>query len=171
MLFRPSFCANCGDKIERAEWHIWTSRRFCGVCETEFKGQDLIPRVLIIGSLILGLSAGGYMLSGKGGDSGAKQPRRLVDQPISAKMTAANLPTPTQQNVVSAPNPDVVRESNEDQKVANVKRSVSFAEPAYFCGAATKKGTPCTRRVKGNVRCYQHVGMPAMVSGDKLKAG
>lgn len=44
-------------------------------------------------------------------------------------------------------------------------------EAQYFCGAQTKKGTPCSRRVKGNVRCYQHQGMPAMLAGDKLKIG
>jgi hypothetical protein len=42
-------------------------------------------------------------------------------------------------------------------------------EPIYYCGAETKKGTPCSRRVKGNVRCYQHVGMPAMAAADKLR--
>jgi hypothetical protein len=37
-------------------------------------------------------------------------------------------------------------------------------EAAYYCGAATKKGTPCSRRVKRpGERCWQHQGMPSMV--------
>jgi hypothetical protein len=41
-------------------------------------------------------------------------------------------------------------------------------EKVYTCGARTKKGTPCSRRVHGPVRCWQHKGMPAMVSQEKL---
>jgi hypothetical protein len=38
----------------------------------------------------------------------------------------------------------------------------------YICGARTKKGTPCSRRVHGPVRCWQHKGMPAMLPQEKL---
>ncbi|HXS01984.1 MAG TPA: hypothetical protein VN724_15510, partial [Pyrinomonadaceae bacterium] len=31
-------------------------------------------------------------------------------------------------------------------------------EQTYQCGARTKKGTPCSRRVHGPVRCWQHKG-------------
>jgi hypothetical protein len=42
-------------------------------------------------------------------------------------------------------------------------------EAAYICGARTRKGTPCRRRVHAaGERCYQHKGMPAMVSLEKL---
>jgi hypothetical protein len=41
-------------------------------------------------------------------------------------------------------------------------------EPVYICGARTKKGTPCSRRVHGPVRCWQHKGMPAMLPPEKL---
>ncbi|HEX2639001.1 MAG TPA: hypothetical protein VHL50_00440, partial [Pyrinomonadaceae bacterium] len=36
-------------------------------------------------------------------------------------------------------------------------------QPVFTCGAMTKKGTACTRRVKiAGERCWQHKGMPAM---------
>ena len=44
----------------------------------------------------------------------------------------------------------------------------STAEQVYICGARTKKGTPCSRRVHGPVRCWQHKGMPAMLPLEKL---
>ena len=48
-----------------ADWGIFTSRRFCPVCETEFKGQDLIPRVIVgLGILTGALGVGSYMKSG-----------------------------------------------------------------------------------------------------------
>lgn len=41
-------------------------------------------------------------------------------------------------------------------------------EVVYICGARTKKGTPCSRRVHGPVRCWQHKGMRPMLPQDKL---
>jgi hypothetical protein len=39
----------------------------------------------------------------------------------------------------------------------------------YTCGARTKKGTPCSRRVHGPVRCWQHKGMSAMLPQERLR--
>jgi hypothetical protein len=41
-------------------------------------------------------------------------------------------------------------------------------EVVYICGARTKKGKPCSRRVHGPVRCWQHKGMPAMLTEEQL---
>src|SRR5690606_28069530 len=41
MFYKPKFCCQCGEKVERAEWRLWTSRRFCEFCGTEFKGAQL----------------------------------------------------------------------------------------------------------------------------------
>jgi hypothetical protein len=42
-------------------------------------------------------------------------------------------------------------------------------EDVYICGARTKKGTPCSRRVHGAIRCWQHKGLSAMLPLEKLK--
>jgi hypothetical protein len=44
----------------------------------------------------------------------------------------------------------------------------STPEQVYICGARTKKGKPCSRRVHGPVRCWQHKGLPAMLPAEKL---
>ncbi|MEO6588559.1 MAG: hypothetical protein ABIP06_04450 [Pyrinomonadaceae bacterium] len=41
-------------------------------------------------------------------------------------------------------------------------------EKVYYCGAATKKGTPCSRKVKGGGRCWQHTGQEAILPPEKL---
>lgn len=42
-------------------------------------------------------------------------------------------------------------------------------DPVYICGARTKKGTPCHRRVHAaGERCFQHKGMPAILPVEKL---
>ncbi|MBK9315185.1 MAG: hypothetical protein IPM55_13220 [Acidobacteria bacterium] len=33
-----------------------------------------------------------------------------------------------------------------------------------ICGARTKKGTPCRRRVSPGLRCYQHQGQPSILA-------
>lgn len=60
-----------------------------------------------------------------------------------------------------------------DSELSGVSNS-SDSQPApieeavYICGARTKKGTPCSRRVHGPVRCWQHKGMRPMLPQDKL---
>jgi len=49
-----------------------------------------------------------------------------------------------------------------------VTQAPSTTEQVYICGARTKKGKPCSRRVHGPVRCWQHKGLPAMLPAEKL---
>ncbi|HET9711088.1 MAG TPA: hypothetical protein VFP64_04375 [Pyrinomonadaceae bacterium] len=51
---------------------------------------------------------------------------------------------------------------------ASPAQSPVTVEQTYTCGARTKKGTPCSRRVHGPVRCWQHKGAPAMLAQEKL---
>ncbi len=168
MFFRPSFCANCGEKIERADWGMFTSRRFCQVCETEFKGQDLIPRAIVGGSVVLAiLGTGAYLRSGNSATSALVQPNQVrIAQ--TQRPSASQLPTPLAeaQNAVQVPRTLVSPPANA---VINAKPAAD--EISYYCGAETKKGTFCTRRVKGNIRCFQHKGMPAILPPEKLRIG
>jgi hypothetical protein len=53
--------------------------------------------------------------------------------------------------------------------VAAESNAAATDDTVYICGARTKKGSPCRRRVHAaGERCYQHKGMPAMVSLEKL---
>lgn len=177
MVFRPSFCANCGEKIERADWGVFTSRRFCQVCETEFKGQDLIPRVIVgLGVFACVCGFGSYLRSGPAAETrGLNQPRMLAGQALSQQqLSAANSVNRSLENVNAANlrqpgQPNAASTTNALVSPPTAKPKVEAAEPMYYCGAETKKGTPCSRRVKGNVRCYQHQGMPAMLPANKLR--
>ncbi len=171
MLFRPKFCTNCGEKIERADWGLFTSRRFCMVCESEFKGQDLIPRVAVIVGLFIGVVGfTSYLRSGTSATNSlvTRQPAKFVDQ------RQMESPSPPQIKTEAATPPAV---ANLPQTLAAEPASKQVVKPTlatgqeYYCGAETKKGTPCTRKVKGNTRCYQHKGMPAMLPAEKLRIG
>ena len=180
MFFRPSFCANCGDKIERADWGIFTSRRFCPVCESEFKGWDLLPRFVVAAAVLMGMVGfAAYLKSGSSVSESQliRQPKKLVEQPVSAsqisKETTANAPLPANASGSAvAENRNQVIAQKIDPRPAfqpPAKAPVETTEAMYYCGAATAKGTPCRHRVKGNVRCFQHAGMPAMLPPEQLR--
>jgi hypothetical protein len=48
------------------------------------------------------------------------------------------------------------------------ERPTEQEEVVYVCGARTKKGTACQRRVRSPGRCWQHRGMPAILPPSKL---
>lgn len=182
MLFRPNFCSNCGEKIERADWGIFTSRRFCQVCESVFKGQEIIPRIVVGFGLLVGLfGIGGYLKSGPYASESqfSRQPRKLAEQvmPVAqagpkvaqgAGPSAGIRATPAvseTQSAAALSRP----ETRISESTKPPRQQIETVAEAYLCGAETKKGTPCKRRVKGNIRCFQHPGMPAMLTPDKLR--
>ena len=173
MLFRPNFCANCGEKIDRSDWGIFTSRRFCQVCESVYKGQELLPRIVVGLGLVIGLfGIGGYLKSGNSVSESqfAKQPRKLAEQAMPVAQ-AATKDVPVAANNAVAPVPQTQNPATfrKIESQPPPKPQIEAAAEVYFCGAETKKGTPCKHRVKGHIRCFQHVGMPAMLQPDKLR--
>ena len=175
MLFRPNFCANCGEKIERPEWRLWTSRRFCELCATEFQLQEYTPRA-IVGVAVLAIvsSIGGFFGAGtsRGELLTAKQQisERSRSQSVDTVATRANsVVTPVSTNQALSPSSQSTKGASEvpQARATQIEKTVS-ADP-FFCGAMTKKGTACSRRVKGNARCFQHTGKPAMLTPRELK--
>jgi len=146
-MYRPNFCSECGAKLLRLRWHIWTSRRFCNGCARRLRKARLLPWLLSSISLI----AAGYV----GGRARRPSPPPLLIERRSDSPLPDNQPA-----TLSSAAP--ARESSTSSSQATVD------EPIYICGARTKKGTPCSRRVHGPVRCWQHKGMPAMLPQDKL---
>jgi hypothetical protein len=61
-MYRPNFCAECGEPITRLRWRVWTSRRFCPACDKRFrKGRLLWPIILCVALTGLGFVAGRAM--------------------------------------------------------------------------------------------------------------
>jgi hypothetical protein len=134
-LHRPNFCAECGARILRLRWRVWTSRRFCDNCVPKFRKQQLTASVLVFALFVLGILIG--------------RSRRPPPPPL----------TIVRKEIVGASSG-----ANENATVTQVPA----IEEIYSCGARTKKGKPCSRRVHGPVRCWQHKGMKAMVPQEKL---
>jgi len=139
--YRPNFCCECGNKIVRLRWRIWTSRRFCDKCFLSFaKSRWLQPSLTILGLVFVGV------LIGRG--------CRRVPAPLIIERTS------------SATSQSATTQSSTPLAASQPSPAL---EQIYTCGARTKKGTPCSRRVHGPVRCWQHKGAAAMLPLEKLR--
>lgn len=133
-LHRPNFCAECGAKILRLRWRLWTNRKFCDSCARSLRRQ----RWTTAGVITLLIFTTGLIL----GHRLQPSPPPLIIQRTerqSGDSTSGSSPQPL------------------------------TVEEVYICGARTKKGRPCSRRVHGPVRCWQHKGEKAMLPQEKLR--
>ena len=159
-MYRPNFCAECAAKIIRLRWRPWTNRKFCERCSPRFAKEQMIQLAIAGAALFLiGLVVGHA--------AHPTAPPVLIERhqasPLSLASTSQKMSATTRgaatANDKSGANARPGEPSNSQSALADV---------LYICGARTKKGTPCTRRVHGPVRCWQHKGMPAMLAQDKL---
>lgn len=166
MLYRPKYCCNCSEKIERIDWNLLTSRRFCDVCAVENRRYDHLPRIAVAGGLLslmfgLGTLFSGSAISHAPTESLNASPVHIKPEGNTYKKAEATRPegstNPTfVANTVNSSGPPPVLPANRVPQ-----------EKVYYCGALTKKGTPCSRKVKAaGLRCYQHEGKPSAASSE-----
>ena len=157
-MYRPNFCSECGEKIIRLRWHPWTSRRFCGSCSQRLRKEQLtLP--LIVGSTLLSIG----LVAGRSARP-ASPPliiQRSANSPLYSSQDAGKARGESDSLIPGA-------ESSAGAKSVSSSCVTQSEEVVYLCGARTKKGTPCSRRVHGLVRCWQHKGRPAMLPAEKL---
>jgi hypothetical protein len=160
-MTRANFCAACGAQLTRKRG--WASGRFCLDCAPRFRSTELgKPLAAIAVIAIAAFALGRYLRP-------APPPliiERRANSPLSdAPVTPGNAPKSGQMQ--SEVEPAAANESVSTQE--NQAGTASANDVVYICGARTKKGTPCHRRVNAaGERCYQHKGMPAMLPLDKL---
>lgn len=151
-MYKPNFCAECGERITRSRWHLWTSRRFCAECvKGVSKRRILLP--LIACSALFGLG----LLTGF---SARKAPPPLVIE--RGQKSALSATAQNSSPVAPKPAPVYGPDGTATERPTDPNEIISI------CGARTKKGTPCSRRVRGTGRCWQHIGRPAILPPAKL---
>lgn len=156
--YRPNFCCECGNKIVRLRWFVWTSRRFCDTCSTTLaRTHWLRPTITLTALILFGV------LIGRGC---RRVPPPLIIERTSttSNAAAATGPNTTGPNATSA---GTQPSTGASQTTSDVSPPTATNQ-LYTCGARTKKGTPCSRRVRGPVRCWQHKGAKAMLPPEKL---
>ena len=177
MFYQPNFCCECGEKIERSDWKLWTSRRFCPLCATDHQLRELAPKAAAGAGILITLFAAGSFLQGRGPTSPQPESRTFASSAASRQPETVNKQATDAGPVQSqsrSPQPFAVNQNpnaalTTSGSVPAAKPAAPTESPVYFCGAATKKGTPCSRRVKTKDRCWQHAGQPAMLPPEKLR--
>ncbi len=150
-MYKPNFCAECGERITRARWHLWTNRRFCKDCAPRLrKSQIFFPLLIGAGLLSIGLFAG--------------RSTRPASPPLIIERGAVSaVPAPAQNRTAGQASPKGTETGNAvppeivyGPDGTATERPTDPNETISICGARTKKGTPCSRRVRGTGRCWQH---------------
>lgn len=154
-MYRPNFCVECGERLAQNGWRAWISAKFCEKCAGRL-GRSAFARPLVI-IAVIAISAfvlGRYL--------------RPVPPPLIIQR-AANSPLsdlPVNLNNPSRANSRIADSTDQNVGLVNAQAT---DDVVYICGARTKKGTPCRRRVHfAGERCYQHKGRPAMVALERL---
>jgi len=173
-MYKPNFCAECGGQILRDKWRIWTSGRFCGTCAPRFRKERIVAPLAAAAILFSGGLVAGRVAHNS---SNVPPPPLIVERNNNNRIIKeASLPAATSKETVSSveiePKPSAsLNSSSEFAKArdgAAIERLTDPNETVSICGARTQKGTPCSRRVRGTGRCWQHKGLPAMLPASKL---
>ena len=159
---RPIFCADCGARIARARWRLWTSRKFCQNCEAR---SPVTKRIFSFGLICATLLTGGF-LAGRALHSNA--PPVIIERGAISLDSVGQSSTTASGETQNANNSAATQPPRDDASGADREAPTDPAEIVSICGARTQRGTPCSRRVRGTGRCWQHRGRTAMLAPERL---
>ncbi len=134
LFYRGNFCAECGCSLDRRP--VWRTRYLCDHCDNAL-GQRAGRRGRRTFAIILLI-----VILVFPGD------RQTVIDRSTLRPDATSF---------SPPSTDLDQIS-DDPQTDHIESS-----DTTLCGARTKKGSPCRRRVSNGMRCYQHLGQPSII--------
>jgi hypothetical protein len=134
-MYRPRYCRECGQQIERERWRPWHSTGFCDRCAPAFRMDWLTQTAALV-------TLGGVIGFWVGSCSAVRSTTPSPMLEIKAH-TSVTQPGSLSENLA---------ENHSDKPEAPQSKT----EPVNPCGALTQKGTLCRRRVKGGGYCWQH---------------
>ena len=149
-MSNSNFCRNCGARLPRTGWRLWLRGALCDDCARRPGVNTRSRTIVIIGLLAAASFAFGRYLR-------PAPPPLIIQRAANSPLSDA----PLDLNSLAKRGPGT--------SGSNPPPTPADDETTYICGARTKKGTPCRRRVHvAGERCYQHKGRTAMVPLEKL---
>ncbi len=131
------FCSECGAALPTDHASTFLARPTCARCAPRFS----LARLLIVVSLALCLAIG-YIV---GRNLAPRQPVYLLGTLIDPQAS------PSQSDTTTLP-----LEANKPLADSRPPAASSSSTAATLCGAPTKSGKPCQRKVVGGGYCWQH---------------
>jgi hypothetical protein len=150
---RANFCSECGSRLAPKGWRVRFGGRLCETCSRRL-GNPWRRSFLFVSMITVAAFAFGRYLR-------PSPPPLIIRRTANSPLSEAPVDFNQTAGAVNR------KQNNSGETIADA--STSKDDPVYICGARTKKGTPCHRRVHfAGERCFQHKGMPAMVPLEKL---
>jgi hypothetical protein len=124
------FCSACGEPVNSRQTSL-PLRSFCRRCSPKFNRARLILLATIPVCIAIGYAAGRF--------TSLHKPFVLIGTPVDQPAGAPS----------SNPASSTIRRETERHPGESIPS-------AQICGARTKSGKPCQRKVKGGGHCWQH---------------
>jgi hypothetical protein len=158
-----NYCTECGAHLKRKGWQTWLKSSLCEDCARRLGGTFARPWVVIAVIVIAAFVLGRYLRPGA--------PPLVIER--AANSPLSDLPVNLNDGAKSASrntnSQSELPQTSDDRSARQTANPGSADDVVYLCGARTKKGTPCQRRVHfAGERCYQHKGKPAILPPEKL---
>lgn len=133
------FCSECGERLEVKHPAILLFRSFCPCCSPRFRGSRLLLIAVPVLLTMIGFALGHY--------TSAREPFYFIGTPVDPTANPAALSAITNGD---HPSSSSAKYTQTEQLV------ISPSATEAICGALTKSGKPCRRKVKGGGYCWQH---------------
>jgi hypothetical protein len=186
MLLKSKYCLECNEKLPEYDENFLLRSNYCEVCKPAFRSKELLLRFGVIGFVAVPsiINFGLFLQKPveKPLNVSKSEIASVVPAPKPVQKVENNQPekiVQTKRNETNQPSVLPLKQSETqsakqsfDKKTLQNTPEVSQSLPiesVYICGAKTKKGTPCSRRVKGSVRCWQHLGQEAVLPAKDLR--
>ncbi|HKG21136.1 MAG TPA: hypothetical protein VKC34_04490 [Blastocatellia bacterium] len=135
-MTRPKFCPGCGERLT-AKRSFLRAPRACDNCASRLRRSGLLPACALISGLLASFATGHF--------TAERRPFYFIGAQVDPRGGGA----------VPLERPDRAGASGEPASMPQAASSAGAALEAP-CGARTRSGRPCKRKVRGGGRCWQH---------------
>lgn len=133
------FCSECGERLKVKRVRRLPFRSFCPKCSPRFRRTRLILIAVPVLCTVIGFALGHY--------TSAREPFYFIGTPVD----------PTANRVAPSADNNSDHSSRGNATLTRPEQLVISPSAAdTICGARTKSGKPCRRKVKGGGYCWQH---------------
>ena len=135
------FCSECGEQLKVKAITRLPFRAFCAQCSPRFNRARLMLFAALSLCAAIGFAVGNYTKS--------REPFYYIGSPVDLSASRPDRST------------DYKGAPSSRAPEAGMQREQLVSSPSVaqgICGAPTKSGRPCQRKVKDGGYCWQHVG-------------
>lgn len=134
MMTSARFCSECGERLKLNRRALLPLRAFCPRCSPRFRTVRLVSAAMLV---LATIAFAASRLSSE------REPFYLIGTPLQLSTNSGTSASP--------------RSIEPDRTKA---QTVAVDSVIGICGAPTRSGRPCQRKVKGGGYCWQHRDKP-----------